>query len=159
MIDSVTDESAAAGADLKRGRRRNPTVAEATKLDRLPPHSPEAEQGVLGCVLLSPNDCMGECIETFKRGAEEFYDLRHQTIYTALAEMYDQRAAIDLVTLQQRLKDKQILEEVGGIAYLATLPDAVLAVPLLIADEPLTALQALAGHVRRQWGRRRTRGG
>jgi replicative DNA helicase len=39
--------------------------------------------------------------------------------------MYDQRAAIDLVTLQQRLKDKQILEEVGGIAYLATLPDAV----------------------------------
>jgi replicative DNA helicase len=125
MIDSVTDESAAAGADLKRGRRRNPTIAEATKLDRLPPHSPEAEQGVLGCVLLSPNDCMGECIETFKRGAEEFYDLRHQTIYTALAEMYDQRAAIDLVTLQQRLKDKQILEEVGGIAYLATLPDAV----------------------------------
>ena len=125
MIDSVTDEGAAAGADLKRARRRKPSGAEAAKLDRLPPHSPEAEQGVLGCVLLSPNDCMGECIETFKQGAEEFYDLRHQTIYSALAEMYDKREAIDLVTLQQQLKDKQMLDAVGGIAYLSTLPDAV----------------------------------
>ena len=94
-------------------------------MDRLPPHSPEAEQGVLGCVLLSPNDCMGECIEKFKGGAEVFYDLRHQTIFNALVEMYDSREAIDVITLQQRLKNKQLLEEVGGIAYLAALPDAV----------------------------------
>src|ERR1035438_10397426 len=39
-------------------------------------------------------------------------------------------------------------------ALVATLPDAALAVPLLIADDPLLALQALAAHVRRQWGRR-----
>ena len=39
--------------------------------------------------------------------------------------MYDQREAIDVITLQQRLKDKQLLEAVGGIAYLASLPDAV----------------------------------
>ena len=94
-------------------------------MDRLPPHSPEAEQGVLGCVLLSPNDCMGECIEKFKAGAEVFYDLRHQTIFNTLAEMYDSREAIDVITLQQRLKNKQLLEEVGGIAYLAALPDTV----------------------------------
>jgi replicative DNA helicase len=125
MIDSVSDEGAAAAADLKRGRRRKSPIAEAGKLDRLPPHAPEAEQGVLGCVLLSPNECMGECIGRFKEGAEVFYDLRHQTIYGALAEMYDKREAIDVITLQQRLKDKQLLEEVGGIAYLASLPDAV----------------------------------
>jgi replicative DNA helicase len=94
-------------------------------LDRLPPHSPEAEQGVLGCVLLSPNDCMGECIGRFKEGAEVFYDLRHQTIFSALVQMYDAREAIDVITLQQQLKNKQLLEEVGGIAYLAALPDTV----------------------------------
>jgi replicative DNA helicase len=126
MIDSVTNEGAGAGADLKRAKRiRRPAAAAATGVDRLPPHSPEAEQGVLGCILLSPHDCLGECIEKFKEGGEVFYDLRHQTIYGALVEMYDQRAAIDVITLQQRLKDKQLLEEVGGIAYLAALPDVV----------------------------------
>jgi replicative DNA helicase len=126
MIDSVSSEGASA-ADLKRTRRQKPARGDDVRptADRLPPHSPEAEQGVLGCVLLSPNECMGECVEKFKSEAEVFYDLRHQTIFTALAEMYDQRAAIDLITLQQRLKDKQLLEEVGGIAYLASLPDAV----------------------------------
>jgi replicative DNA helicase len=94
-------------------------------VDRLPPHSPEAEQGVLGCVLLAPNEGMGVCIEKFKSGADVFYDLRHQTIFSMLAEMYDAREAIDVITVQQRLKDKQLLEQVGGIAYLSTLPDTV----------------------------------
>src|SRR5437879_1466955 len=124
MIDSIA-ETAGGPPDLKRARRRQPSHLDATKVDRLPPHSPEAEQGVLGCVLLSPNDCMGECIEKFKSGAEVFYDLRHQTIFSALAEMYDGREAIDIITLQQRLKDKQLLEQVGGLAYLSVLPDTV----------------------------------
>lgn len=111
--------------DLKRAPRRKPAPSNAGRVDRLPPHSPEAEQGVLGCVLLSPNDCMGECVEKFKSGDEVFYDLRHQTIFSVLAEMYDRREAIDVITLQQRLKNQQLLEEVGGIAYLATLPDTV----------------------------------
>jgi replicative DNA helicase len=94
-------------------------------VDRLPPHSTEAEQGVLGCILLSPNDCVGECITKLKGGTEVFYDLRHQTIFDSLAEMFDKREGIDLITLQQRLKDKQLLEQVGGIAYLASLSDTV----------------------------------
>jgi replicative DNA helicase len=124
MIDSVSDEGASA-ADLKRTKRVRRSQTTATSVDRLPPHSPEAEQGVLGCVLLSPNDCMGQCIEKFKSDGEVFYDLRHQTIFTTLVAMYDQREAIDVITLQQRLKNKQLLEQVGGIAYLAALPDTV----------------------------------
>jgi replicative DNA helicase len=124
MIDSIA-EGAGLAADLKKTRRRKPMTGDAPRVDRLPPHAPEAEQGVLGCVLLSPNDCMGECIEKFKGQAEVFYDLRHQTIFTMLVQMYDQREAIDIITLQQRLKDKQLLDEVGGIAYLASLPDTV----------------------------------
>jgi len=125
MIDSVS-EGAGAPADLKKSRRKKAGYSDAApRVDRLPPHSPEAEQGVLGCVLLSPNDCVGECVEKFKEGAEVFYDLRHQTIFETLVEMYDAREAIDVITLQQRLKNKQRLEEVGGVAYLAALPDTV----------------------------------
>ncbi len=56
---------------------------------------------------------------------ESFYDLRHQTIYSILAEMSEKREAIDIITVQERLKDKGLLEQVGGIGYLSTLPDKV----------------------------------
>jgi replicative DNA helicase len=125
MTDSISEATGGAPPDLKRLPRRKASLPDVTKVDRLPPHAPEAEQGVLGCVLLSPNECMGECIEKLKGGAEVFYDLRHQTIFTILAEMYDAREAIDVITVQQRLKNKQLLEEVGGIAYLSALPDVV----------------------------------
>ena len=125
MIEPASD-GGDASPDLKKSRRKKAGFSDAAaKVDRLPPHSPEAEQGVLGCVLLSPNDCVGECVEKFKAGAEVFYDLRHQTIFETLIAMYDQREAIDIITLQQRLKDKQRLEEVGGVAYLNSLPDTV----------------------------------
>lgn len=114
-------------ADLKNARlQRNATVLPGPDLmGRLPPHAPEAEQGVLGCILLSPNECLGECIAKIKSGAEVFYDLRHQLIYNTLVEMYDQRQPIDLITLQQRLKDKQLLEQVGDVTYLMTLQSCV----------------------------------
>ena len=123
MIDSIPD-GPNPEPDLKRAFRHK-AAASAPSVDRLPPHSAEAEQGVLGCALLSPNDCMGECIEKLRVGEEVFYDLRHQTIFKTLSEMYDSREAIDIITLQQRLKDSQLLEQVGGIAYLSALPDTV----------------------------------
>ncbi len=111
--------------DLKRSRRRKLPAIDPAKLDRLPPHSTEAEQGVLGCLMWSPNDCMNECIGKFRGDSEVFYDLRHQTIYDTILVMYDKREAIDLITLQQQLKDNQFLDQVGGIAYLSSLQDAV----------------------------------
>jgi len=126
MIDSIHPETGAAAADLKRSRRAakaSSATAGMARIDRLPPHSIEAEQGVLGCILLAPNDCIGECVEKIRSGAEVFYDLRHQTIFQALVEMFQTSVGIDLLTLQQRLKDGQQLENVGGLAYLASLPD------------------------------------
>src|SRR6266446_3650186 len=125
MIDSIDSETARASVDLKKSGRKRVARAEGSKVDRLPPHSLEAEQGVLGCVLLAPAECLGECIEKFKSGAEVFYDLRHRTIYEALVEMFDHKEPIDAITLQQRLKDRQQLEPVGGLAYLSALPDTV----------------------------------
>ncbi len=121
MIDNA--RAGAAMADLKNAPRR---VSEITpKIDRLPPHSIEAEQGVLGCLLLSPNDCIGQCIEKLKPGAEVFYDLRHRELYSTLVEMFDEKHAIDQLTVAQRLKDRQQLDGMGGLGYLASLPDMV----------------------------------
>ncbi|MGH7988646.1 MAG: DnaB-like helicase N-terminal domain-containing protein, partial [Limisphaerales bacterium] len=118
MIDSVSDVAGAA-ADLKKARRRkNVSPSDSIKLDRLPPHALDMEQGVLGCQLLSPNECVGEVVEKLRGdGVEVHYDLRHQTIQAELIEMFDNRIPIDVITLQQRLKDKQLLEQIGGIAY------------------------------------------
>jgi len=125
MIDSVHPESGSTSADLKKSRRKSSSsnTAGTPKIDRLPPHSIEAEQGVLGCILLSPNDCIGDCIEKLKPGHEAFYDLRHQTLFQALVEMFDEKQPIDVITLHERLKNKKQLESVGGVAYLSLLPD------------------------------------
>ena len=124
MSETVTGSSTAS-VDLQRGPRPSSATAGVPKLDRLPPHAIEAEQGVLGCVLLSPNECMGECLEKLKAGPEVFYDMRHQQIFSQLVAMYDGRAAIDLITVHQWLKDRQMLEQVGGLPYLSSLVDRV----------------------------------
>lgn len=127
VIDTLQAQPAAApsGADLQDTRRPRAAAATPPPLDRLPPHSLEAERGVLGCILLSPSDCLGACIERFKRGGEVFYDLRHRALYDVLVEMYEKKEAIDLITLSQRLKDKNQLDAVGGLAGLAALVDGV----------------------------------
>ncbi|MCC6231653.1 MAG: replicative DNA helicase [Verrucomicrobiales bacterium] len=105
--------------------RKDEAPAALPRTDRLPPHAADAERGVLGCILISPNEAMGECLSLLRTGAETFYDLRHQTIYTALVTMYDARQPIDLITVQQRLRDASQLEAVGGLTYLNQLADCV----------------------------------
>jgi energy-coupling factor transporter ATP-binding protein EcfA2 len=106
--------------------------------DKLPPHSIEAEQGALGCCLLAPLETIPVARKRLKDvEGLEFYDLRHREIWLTLGRMFDDRIAgkpicsndaqsgIDLITVQQRLKDVGRLEDVGGLAYLAELPDKV----------------------------------
>lgn len=125
MIDTVTPETGGGSTDLKNARRKKPVLADPAKVDRLPPHSLEAEQGVLGCVLLSPNECLGEYIQNFKDALGAFYDLRHQCILECLVEMYDAKEPIDLITVQQKLRNKNQLESIGGLTYLSSLADSV----------------------------------
>lgn len=100
-------------------------MADPSRIDRLPPHSIEAEQGVLGCIMLSP-ECLDEAVEVFKgKSVEVFYDLRNQEIYKGIWDIREKTGAMDLITIQQKLKDNNQLENVGGLAYLSSLPDAV----------------------------------
>lgn len=68
---------------------------------------------------------MGECLAKLKGGSEVFYELRHQALFDLLAEMFDKREGIDLVTVSERLRERKLFEEVGGLAYVAGLPDRV----------------------------------
>ncbi len=122
MIDSVS-EKAGAAPDLKKARRKQPACS-GLPVDRLPPHSVEAEQGLLGCVLLAPNDCLNGLAER-RLSADWFYDLRHQHIFHAIRTLHEAQKPVDVISVQQLLKDTQLLEQIGGIPYLNTLQDSV----------------------------------
>jgi replicative DNA helicase len=102
---------------LKPARRREMTA------DRLPPHSTEAEQGVLGCILWNP--AVLDDIRADLEAEDVFYDLRHKMIYDALGALHDAKKPVEIISLQQSLKDAGKLEEVGGLAYLSSLMDLV----------------------------------
>lgn len=95
----------------------------AASPDTFPPHSVEGEQGVLGCILLAPADCLNECGE---RGvcSQWFYDLRHRSLWECFVQLEADGIPIDVITLTQRLRDVKRLESVGGISYVCSLPDA-----------------------------------
>jgi replicative DNA helicase len=93
-----------------------------SEFDELPPHSTEAEQGVLGCILEAPGECLDDCRSKLA-GAEAFYEVRHQQLYHELVAMAEEGAGIDMVTLVSRLKDRGTLETAGGVSYLSSLPE------------------------------------
>ena len=109
--------------DLKHTERKKRPRNEVNPLDRLPPHSVEAEQGVLGCVLLDPTENIGLCVEKFRSGSDVFYDLRHRVLFELLVELFDKKQPIDIFTLSQSLRDRQQLDHVGGLSYLNDLMD------------------------------------
>ena len=94
------------------------------ELTKLPPHDQSAEAGILGCVFLQPHECLEECMDKLKQGGAMFYDLRNRRIYELLVEMFTAKEAIDVITVKNRL-GVDGLRDVGGISYLATLPDLV----------------------------------
>ena len=92
---------------------------------RIPPHNIEAERGVLGSILLDPNLIIGKCLE-MNLTSEEFYDRRHQLFFQELVTMAQGKKAMDAITIADCLKDKCLLEKVGGYEYMMTLQDQTL---------------------------------
>jgi replicative DNA helicase len=92
-------------------------------LDRLPPHSIESEQGLLGCVLTDYRSVLPLLRSRTPDLEELFYDLRHAAIARKCCEVTDSGRPLDLITLQEALKAANQLEAVGGITYLSALMD------------------------------------
>lgn len=89
---------------------------------KLPPQNLEAEQSVLGAILLD-NAAMAKAMEIITE--DDFYRTAHRKIYTAMLDLSEQGEVIDQITLTEHLKIKGELESVGGSAYLAELVQVV----------------------------------
>src|SRR5882724_7559345 len=112
---------AARGSAERNGGRSfsGSSTSSSQDIHRTLPHSVEAEQGVLGSMLISPRDTIAECVE--KINEEYFYVPAHQTIYTVLVELWNAGQAIDLITFTQVLRDRNLLESLGGAAFVTGL--------------------------------------
>lgn len=92
-------------------------------IDKLPPHSAEAEQGILGCCLIDPG-CLDTCCAKLA-GSEAFYSLNNRAVYEGCLGLRQSGRPIDTITLSQALRDAGQLDKIGGLSFLSGLPEAV----------------------------------
>ncbi len=90
--------------------------------DRVPPQNIEAEQSVLGSIMLEM-EALASTIEYLS--PDDFYSGAHRKIFMAMLELYEKDEAIDSITLIEQLSKKKILEEVGGASYISSIVSMV----------------------------------
>lgn len=105
----------------KSGVKAGSSVIFGTGL-RIPPHNIEAEQALLGSIMLRP-DAMYEVMEVLT--PQSFYSQKNAQVYEAMLELFTKRSPTDMLTVASRLQEKNALEEVGGNSYLAELVNSV----------------------------------
>lgn len=96
-------------------------MTEKTHL-RIPPHNLDAEKALLGSVMLKP-EVMFEIIDTVYPAS--FYSEKHRLIFETILELFSKRNPTDLLTVSARLKEKKLLDEIGGNSYLSDLVNFV----------------------------------
>jgi len=90
--------------------------------DKLPPQAVEAEQSLLGCLMLDKSAIVK--VADFLK-PEDFYRRAHCDIYSACLELFEKNEPIDFLSVSNRLKEKNVLEEIGGNSYLTELVNTV----------------------------------
>jgi len=88
---------------------------------KVPPHNLEAEQAILGGILIN-NDALNQIIDILS--GEDFYREAHALIFEGMLALYNRDDPVDLITLSQVLKENGVLGKVGGIDYLTSLAEA-----------------------------------
>ncbi len=89
---------------------------------KIPPQNLEAEASLLGSLLID-SDAIVKIADLVR--PEDFYDERHKYIYEAAVSLYEKHSPIDILTLTDQLKNKQLLDIVGGAAYVTELTNFV----------------------------------
>lgn len=90
--------------------------------NKVPPHDIEAEQAVLGC-MITDRDAVIAAIESLAE--EDFYREDNKLIYKAILNLYNRAEPVDIITLKSELSSIGKFDEVGGLEYLAELPEKV----------------------------------
>ena len=91
-------------------------------VEKIPPHDIEAEKSVLGALLIS-SDALSEVIDMVKPAY--FYKKEHQEIFSAVISLFNQSVNVDILTVCDELKQRKVLDLVGGRAYVAMLTEGV----------------------------------
>jgi replicative DNA helicase len=112
VLERVRSDSGFAGSP-------KPSAADH---DRLPPQNLEAEQSVIGAILLD-NEAVAAAIEHLN--PQDFYKDSHKKIFIAMLDLYEKNEPIDLITLTEQLSRKELLESVGGASYLSSVANMV----------------------------------
>ena len=89
---------------------------------RIPPQNLDSEKAFLGSILLRP-DAMNEVLDTIS--PHSFYAEKHRSIFMTMQELFNKGEPIDLVSLSTKLKEKSLIDRVGGPTYLAELVNFV----------------------------------
>ncbi len=92
------------------------------EIGKVPPHDTEAEQAVIGS-MLTDKEAIISAIEVLKE--EDFYREDNKTIFGAILNLYNKAEPVDIITLKSELSSMGKLDVVGGLEYLAKLPDKV----------------------------------
>ncbi|MBQ9319675.1 MAG: replicative DNA helicase, partial [Acidaminococcaceae bacterium] len=90
--------------------------------DRVPPQNIEAEQSVIGAMLIDKN---AVALVTEKLMPEDFYRQAHRVIFSAMLTLHSKNEPVDMVTVVNELKKQNKLEDVGGISYITLLANVV----------------------------------
>jgi len=97
-------------------------MALVTPVERVPPQNLEAEQGVLGSMLLD-RDAIARVVEMLR--PEDFYRDAHRRIFEAVVDLFERGEPVDLITVTDRLRDKGQLDDVGGASYVTALLNSI----------------------------------
>ncbi len=95
---------------------------EEERIKRIMPHSLEAEQSVIGCMIMD-RDAIVTAAGTLTR--DDFYHQQYGILFEAITELYNTGAAVDMVTLQNRLRQKNVPPEISSLEYVGDLVNAV----------------------------------
>lgn len=102
---------------------KNSKKKDETKIQgKLPPSNIDAERSLLGCILISDKvfDKISPIVD-----ADDFYDMTHKKIFEVVKEMTQRGDAVDYLTVTNTLRDRGILESVGGASYISMLSDSI----------------------------------
>ncbi len=90
--------------------------------EKLPPQNIEAEKSLLGCLMIDTEAILKVVDFLIPR---DFYKEAHQKIYQSMVDLFERREPIDVLNVSSRLKEKNQLEEIGGVSYLTELVNSV----------------------------------